>query len=1180
MSLDNLMMPLNSLEEFKSLINSIREGIGVVEAHGLSDVQKALVITALSRVTNRTCLIITHNDALAGKFYEDISFFDSDSTVYLPSSEMVFHRIDAKSNDIRVSRIKALSKLGSRLIVCASLEGVLPKLSEPDFFNSKFKNVCVGDVMPIKEFTEYFVEVGYERVEMIEGRGQFSLRGGIIDFFLPTEDYPVRIELFDDEIDSIRYFDLNNQRSIKKLDNIRLSPMRELLISKKDFKTGAERLDKSLKKRLNLLKNKKRATMATLEDRIKTDVEKLKQNFYFEGIETYYSFFAEKSYSIIDYLENPIIIIDEPNRVRQRHDNINLEVLEHFKSLLEDGLVLPEQIAAQFSYDDILAKMEPCQILCFNALLKSLWDFKPKKIISFVTRSMQPFHGKISLLADDLKFFKKHNYKVLVLAGGKERGQRLTSELWDAGIEAIFREKLNFELANGQIVIMPGNISGGFEIPAIKYAIITDIELSGAPRKKTLRKKGSRVKFFGDLKTGDYIVHEHHGIGQYMGIEQLKVNNIIKDYLQIRYRGNDKLYIPTDQFDLIQKYVGGEKAPKVNRLSGVEWAKTKAKAKSAILDLAVELLKLYAERKNMKGFAFSADTFWQKEFEDLFPYNETPGQLSSLEEIKSDMENEKAMDRLLCGDVGYGKTEVALRAAFKAIMEGKQACILVPTTILAQQHYNTCIQRFEEFPIEVGLLSRFRSTSEQKRTIRGLNDGTVDLVIGTHRLLQKDIGFKELGLLVVDEEQRFGVTHKEKIKRLKKNVDVLTLTATPIPRTLHMSLIGIRDISVIEEPPEDRYPVMTYVMEFNEEVVRDVIIKEIGRGGQVYFLYNRVRTIEKITENLRSLVPEAKIAVGHGQMDEKILENTMLDFFNGVFNVLVCTTIIESGLDIPNVNTIIVYDADKLGLSQLYQLRGRVGRSNRLAYAYLTYQKDKVLTEPAEKRLQAIKEFTEFGSGYKIAMRDLEIRGAGNLLGREQHGHMEAIGYDLYTKLLEDAVKQLTGKPIEEKTETSIELNIEGYIPTSYIKDENQKIEIYKKIAAIDSKEYLYDIEEEVEDRFGDIPIRVRDLLNVAYIKYLASKCGIVSVVQKDKVVLLKLKNSGQLDVMTISKVIVKFGESLTFNGSEEPYFTLKMKSDNPSIYLNNIMEFLEYTLDLKEKHKEEIGSYERGKGQ
>ncbi|MCK9217774.1 MAG: DEAD/DEAH box helicase, partial [Firmicutes bacterium] len=520
----------------------------------------------------------------------------------------------------------------------------------------------------------------------------------------------------------------------------------------------------------------------------------------------------------------------------------------------------------------------------------------------------------------------------------------------------------------------------------------------------------------------------------------------------------------------------------------------------------------------------------------------------------------------LCGDVGYGKTEVALRAAFKSIMDGKQVCILVPTTILAQQHYNTCVQRFEDFPITVDLLSRFRTQKEQKRTIDGLKRGSIDLIIGTHRLVQGDVGFKDLGLLIVDEEQRFGVKHKERIKKLKKDVDVLTLTATPIPRTLHMSLIGVRDISVIEEPPEERYPVLTYVMEYNDEIIKEAIIKEINRGGQVYFLYNRVRTIEKIASKLKRLIPEAKMEIAHGQMEERVLENTMLDFFNGEFDVLVCTTIIESGLDIPNVNTIIVYDADRLGLSQLYQLRGRVGRSNRLANAYLTYQKDKVLTEPAEKRLQAIKEFTEFGSGYRIAMRDLEIRGAGNLLGREQHGHMEAIGYDLYTKLLEEAVRKLTGKPLEEKIETALEINIEGYIPSSYIEDENQKIEIYKKVASIDSKEFLYDIEEEIEDRYGDIPEKLRNLLQISYIKHIASLCGIISVVQKNEEVQFKFKSAKHLEAMAVLEIMNQYNKVLSFNGSEEPYFSLKVKVNKTDKYLKNIIDFLEYTLNIKNK--------------
>ena len=885
-------------------------------------------------------------------------------------------------------------------------------------------------------------------------------------------DNPVRMS-FDDEIDSIRYFDLETQRSIRKLDMVELFPMREMLLRPEDFEKGSKEIEKALNDRLNFYSSsgKKKALSQNLKEKILEDVEKIKQNIYFQGIEKYAAFFYEKSCYVMDYIEDFMVVIDEANRVRQRYENVRLEYEEHFKSLLEEGELLPDQINALHSYEDVLIKINDKKVVCLNALLKSSQDFKPERSISFVCRSMAPFHGKINLLIDEIKLLKNRKYRVVILSGNKERGLRIVEALKEEGIEALYQDRLSFDLQEGHVVVLPGNLSGGFEFPTIKYALITDLEVFGTKRRKVVKKKGGTIKFFGDLKVGDYVVHENHGIGQYMGIERLKVNNVVRDYLHIRYQGNDKLYIPTDQFDMIQKYVGGEKAPRVNKLSGTEWAKTKARARKAIEDMAEELLKLYAERQQAEGFAFSEDGKWQKEFEDLFPYEETPDQLNCIEEIKRDMESSKTMDRLLCGDVGYGKTEVALRAAFKCIMDGKQVAILVPTTILAQQHYNTCCQRFENFPVHVEMLSRFRTAREQKKILEGLRIGTIDLIIGTHRLLQDDVMFKDLGLLIVDEEQRFGVAHKEKIKQMKKNVDVLTLTATPIPRTLHMSLIGVRDISVIEEPPEERYPVQTYVMEYNDEIVRDAMLREINRGGQVYFLYNRVRSINKMAERVRSLLPEARIAVAHGQMDERLLENTMLDFYNGEYDVLLCTTIIETGLDIPNVNTIIVYDSDKMGLSQLYQLRGRVGRSNRLAYAYFTYQRDKVLTEVAEKRLQAIKEFTEFGSGFKIAMRDLEIRGAGNLLGREQHGHMESIGYDLYTKLLNETVRKLAGKPLEEKIDCSIELNIEAYIPLSYIKDENQKIEIYKKIASIDGLSSLYDIEEEIEDRFGDIPI-------------------------------------------------------------------------------------------------------------
>jgi len=1171
--MDKVLLPIQSLEEYKYLDQSLRENTHTVEVHGISDAQKSMMAAMLSRSFNKSILLITHNDVLARKIYEDICFFDESAAVLLPSAEMIFHKIDARSNEIAVNRLRALNRIASkdRIILCASVEALLNRMPNPHDFYSKFISIEVGGQMPVEEFATYFSTSGYERVDMIEGRGQFSIRGGIIDFYGPIEDYPVRIELFDDEVDSIRHFDLVSQRSIRKLDRTQLFPMREMLFSSEDFARASENIEKALNKRLDLYdaSTKKKALGEKLREKIIEDIDRIKSNIYFQGIERYSSFFYEKSYCITEYLEDFMVIIDEPNRVRQRYDNIRLEYEEHFKSLLEEGDLLPEQVDALFTYDDILLKLEDKKIICINTLLKTSQDFKPQKSISFVTRSMPPFHGKINLLIDEIKILKSRKYRVIILTGSKERGQRIVEALRDEGIEALYQENLTFELQEGHIVALPGNLSGGFEFPSIKYAIITDMDVFGANRKKIVKKKGTTIKFFSDLKIGDYVVHENHGIGQYMGIERLRVNNVVRDYLHIRYQGNDKLYIPTDQFDLIQKYVGGEKVPKINKLSGIEWAKTKARARKAIENMAEDLLKLYAERQQAKGYAFSPDGKWQKEFEDSFPYEETPDQLHCIEEIKKDMESNKAMDRLLCGDVGYGKTEVALRAAFKCINDGKQVAILVPTTILAQQHYNTCRQRFGNFPINVEMLSRFRTPQEQKKILEGLRIGAVDLIIGTHKLLQDDVVFKDLGLLIIDEEQRFGVTHKEKIKQMKQNVDVLTLTATPIPRTLHMSLIGIRDISVIEEPPEERYPVQTYVMEYNEEIVRDAILREMNRGGQIYFLYNRVRSISQMADRLRSLVPEARIGVAHGQMDESLLENTMLDFYNGEYDVLLCTTIIETGLDIPNVNTIIVYDADKMGLSQLYQLRGRVGRSNRLAYAYLTYQRDKVLTEVAEKRLQAIKEFTEFGSGFKIAMRDLEIRGAGNLLGREQHGHMEAIGYDLYTKLLEDTIRKLTGQPVKEKIDTVIELNIEAYIPQSYITDENQKIEIYQKIASVEGLKYLYDIEEEIEDRFGDIPDSVRNLMSIAYIKYLASKHGIVLVSQKPEGVMLKFKNDKFIKAEAAIKLMSEYGNKLTFTAIEQPYFVFKLEKVRDDKYLKAISELLEKLDEYNEENSD-----------
>lgn len=1163
MSIDNMLKPLYEMKELNELISSLQENLNIVEVYGISDTQKAVTAALVCKHFEKTCLFITHNDLLSKKVYEDISFFDADMAVLLPSREMVYRRIDAKSNEIMQNRLKAYNDIisGKNGIICASIDALLPRAVSPELFVSMTKELSVGESVSLEEIKKYFTAAGYERIDMVEGKGQFSIRGGIIDFYSPIHQNAVRIELFDDEIDSIRYFDVLTQRSVSKTEKIRITPAREFIVSEEEFLKGAENLLAELSARLKTSgsSGRKRSSDIKVKERISEDIEKLRQGIYFEGIEKYSPYFPCKNYSIIDYMKNCIIFIDEPNRVRQRCETIGLEFQEYFNRLLEEGEVLSGQFDSLLTYDDLLLRMQGNRKVCLDSLYKSNKDFYPERTISITSRSMHPFHGKVSMLMEELAVWKKRKYRVLILAGAGERGMRLASELRERDVDAVYKDELDIELKEGHVVILPGILNSGFDFPSIKYAVISDREAFGGKRKTVEKKKGKTINVFTDLKVGDFVVHENHGIGQYIGIEKLKIDNMTKDYLHIKYSGNDKLYIPTDQMDMIQKYIGSEdKGPKLNKLGGAEWGKVKARAKKAIQILAVDLLKLYAERQQSVGFSFSLDTRWQKEFEDLFPYQETQDQLRCIEEIKQNMENPKVMDRLLCGDVGYGKTEVALRAAFKCVMDNKQVAILVPTTILAQQHYNTCNQRFANFPVNIDVLSRFRTHGEQSKIIANIKNGNVDIIIGTHRLLQNDLAFSNLGLLIIDEEQRFGVAHKEKIKSLKNNVDVLTLTATPIPRTLHMSLVGIRDISIIEEPPEERYPVQTYVMESNEEVIRDAIAKEIGRGGQVYYLYNRVRSIQKVAARLKEMVPDARIAVAHGQMDEKILEDTMFDFYNNEYDVLVCTTIIEAGLDIPNVNTIVISDADKMGLSQLYQLRGRVGRSNRLAYAYLTYQRDKVLNEVAEKRLQAIREFTEFGSGFKIAMRDLEIRGTGNLLGREQHGHMEAIGYDLYIKLLEDTVRELKGEAPSETVDTSIELQISAFIPESYITDENQKIEIYKKIAYIGSHEDLFDIEEEIEDRFGDLPEVVRNLLDISYIKYLARKCGVLSIVQKKNSIIIKFNSDKSIKPQAAIRAAGLYINRVLFTASGQPYFTVKINEDKQDEYIRFVKEFLE----------------------
>lgn len=1136
--------PLKNLSSYKNLLEDIKNNKTPISTHGIIDEGIGHMIYALNQHTNKQILVITYDENRAKRAYEDIKNFCEKKVELFPSREIFFYKVDAISSERINQRLKVLARFIEEepIILVASIESILDKLMAPDLYKEYSIHINLEDIVNLKELTDKLISCGYEREAMVEGVGQFSIRGGIIDIFPPNNNHPYRIELFDDEVDSIRTFDLGNQRSLENIKEIFISPAREILILNEYRNLAIKNMEMDLKRTTEKLK-KGSKTRDNIEEKFQEILVELEEKLYISNMDMLIPYIPREYVSnLFNYLkDDSLIFIDEPQRIEERTKSIR----EHFNLKLADKLEAGEALShhgkIKFEYMEVIKDTTEKISIANTELLKQNLMFKPKSILNFSSKSVQSFHNNLDLLKEELNYYKYKGYKTILFSGTETRGKRLQEALLDLEFEATYVEDGFRDIKSSQVFITPGSIGGGFEYPHIKLALISDKEIYGSSKeraKRTKKKTKESIVSFSDLNIGDFVVHENHGIGQYRGIEQLDIQGIKKDYLTINYRGGDKLYVPIDQMNLIQKYIGADSIkPRVNRLSSPEWMRTKKKAKKAVEDMAKDLLELYAKRESLEGYPFSPDTPWQNQFEDLFPYEETDGQIKSTLEIKRDMENIRPMDRLLCGDVGYGKTEVALRAAFKAVMDGKQVAFLVPTTILAQQHYNTIVERFKTFPIEVGMLSRFRTPKEQKNTLDGLRTGTVDIVVGTHRLLSKDVAFKELGLLIVDEEQRFGVKHKEKLKQLKENVDVLTLTATPIPRTLHMSLIGIRDMSVIEDPPEERYPVQTYVVEFNEQMIREAILKEIERGGQVYFVYNRVNTIEKMANKLKKLVPEASIAIGHGQMSERELENVMMGFIENEYNVLVCTTIIETGLDIQNVNTIIIYNADKMGLSQLYQLRGRVGRTNRIAYAYFTYEKDKVLTEVAEKRLRAIKDFTEFGSGFKVAMRDLEIRGAGNLLGVEQHGHIEAIGYDLYVKFLNETIKKLKGEAFEERIDTTIDLNIDGYIPVNYIQDEEQKIEIYKKIAAIEDKSDYSELIDELIDRFGDIPKEVENLMDISYIKNNGSRAYINSINQLDGIFVLEFNSIEKISPDLIHHLSENYGRKIDFDLSNSPSF-------------------------------------------
>ena len=1096
------LTPLQGLAEFEQIKEKSKTNKGILQVSGCMESQKSHLMYGLSGIAPYR-LILAEDERRAREIYEDYRFYDRKVYSY-PAKDLLFFQADIHGNLLIRQRMKVIKALleEKELTVVTSIDGCMDFLESLEKIKEQLIHYESDSTVDTEQLKNQLVALGYERVGQVEMPGQFSVRGGIVDIYCLTEENPWRIELWGDEIDSIRSFDPESQRSLENLEELTIYPAVEH-IGDKDM------------------------------------------------------------VSFLDYFpkERTIIFLDEPNRLTEKGGAVEEEYRQSRMHREEKGSRnLPENWLCSFEQLQKELNKRNCISVCALEPKQAGWKVREKFYLE--VKSISAYNNSFELLVKDLHQYKKQGYRIALLSGSRTRAERLAKDLQEEGLAAFYGQDYDREICPGEIMVVYGHAKKGFEYPLIKFAVMTESDIFGQEQKKKKKKKnysGSRIQDFAELSIGDFVVHEKHGLGIYRGIEKVEVDRIVKDYIKIEYRGGSNLYIPATQLDCLQKYSGADasKAPKLNKLGTQEWNKTKSKVRGAVKNIAKELVELYAVRQEKEGYVCGPDTVWQREFEEMFPYEETEDQLSAIEDAKRDMESTRIMDRLICGDVGYGKTEVALRAAFKEVQESRQVAYLAPTTILAQQIYNTFVQRMKEFPVRVELLCRFRTPAQQKKAIEDLKKGQVDVIIGTHRILSKDVQFKNLGLLIVDEEQRFGVTHKEKIKQLKKDVDVLTLTATPIPRTLHMSLIGIRDMSILEEPPMDRMPIQTYVMEYDEETVREAINRELRRGGQVYYVYNRVTDIADVALRIAKLVPDARVDFAHGQMSERELENVMYSFVNGDIDVLVSTTIIETGLDISNVNTMIIHDSDRYGLSQLYQLRGRIGRSNRTAYAFLMYRKNVMLKETAEKRLAAIREYTDLGSGFKIAMRDLELRGAGNLLGAQQHGHMNAVGYDLYCKMLNEAVKEAKGIHTMEDFETSVDLNVDAYIPDSYISSEFQKLDIYKRIAGIETQQDYDDMLEELLDRFGEPGKAVLNLLAIAKLKAIAHQGYVTEIKQTGKTVRFTLYEKARLNTEGFPALMQKYRRGLQFKNEQEPKFILEPQG-------NLILTLTEFAEELK----------------
>ena len=1135
-----LIKTLEENKKFQELTKQISK-TGPIAISGLVDVEKLHVLAGIFNETKRPMVLVTYNEIQARKLYQDLKKLIK-QTYFFPKKEITSYDYVAQSKEIEYKRIDVLNKMylakkqKEPIIIVTTIEAVMQKMVAKDTLYQNVIDFEVGKTYLLDEIKEKLVGLGYERSDLIENKGQFSIRGGIVDVGL-SEKIGVRIEFWGDEVDSIRFFQISSQRSTEMLKEITIFPAHELIVQ--DLSEAVKNIQEKYPEEIE-------------------DIELIKNGDYISKINKYFNEFYENQASFLDYMSDEyLLLLDEKSKINQRESNIIEDNNKLIASLVEKEKFVPEAIEniSKFEYN-----FEEKQIIYLeqNDSIKNIQKYY------FETREINFYNLQLDLLLADIVTYQKNKKKVVLLAGNEISAKKLCNILKENQINYKHEQEAE-NIKPGEIIVTIGGFSSGFENYDLNLIVISLQNNFEEPvkRKKKLSStfKDSEKIVFADLKPGDIVVHQTHGIGQFIGVNTITADGVTKDYIKIKYRNDDILYVPTNSLDSVRKYIGGgdNSSPRLNKLGGKEWSATTSKVKKNLEAVAKDLIELYAKRQKIKGFSFSPDTPWQKQFEDSFPYTETDDQLRCIQDVKKDMEKPQPMDRLLCGDVGYGKTEVAIRAAFKAVMDQKQVAYLVPTTILANQQYEEFKTRMQEFAINVELLNRFKTKKEQDEIIKKLKLGEVDVVVGTHRLLSEDVNFKDLGLLIIDEEHRFGVKDKEKIKKLRTNIDVLTMTATPIPRTLHMSIVGVRDMSVIYEPPHNRKPVQTYVLEYDQEVITEAITKEIERGGQVFYLFNQVEGIEKKANEISMLVPEAKVGFAHGKMSGRELEEIMESFINHEINVLVCTTILESGIDIPNANTIIVENADRLGLAQLYQIRGRVGRSDKQAYAYVTYKRDKLLSEVADKRLKAIKEFTEFGSGFKIAMRDLEIRGAGSMLGEMQHGHMEKVGYDTYCKLLDEVIKEMQGIEVVEEQDVQIDLAVSSYIPDNFIENSSQKIEIYQNIALCRTEEELQNVIDEVIDRYGRLPKELENLIDIARIKQLARKANILKIAQKENGIVFYFVKE-KIKPEMVNTLITKYPMLVKFSNAVEPYVTLRIKENENIIekakeFLNTVIE-------------------------